>query len=126
MEFNTKDIKIKKGFLANAIIKPKGYYYKGTFLSRYRTRAIEILREKLNKVGNLEKAKKLYPNIWAEIHKDYLRQKEITKKGQKKFKMKAKLKKEFKERIKEEIINSKEFWRVLFKGIEKAQKDFNW
>ena len=55
----------------------KGYYFKGEFLSRYKTEAIRILRERVEGLSIEERDK---TDEWKIIHQEYLKSIERTKK----------------------------------------------
>lgn len=57
-----------------------GYYFKGEFLSRYKTEAIEILRNRIEKAGKetgdmsrdvWDKGKEVLPDVWEAIHHEW-------------------------------------------------------
>lgn len=73
-----------------------GYYFEGHFLSRYKTEAIQILRDwieqKGNKIGDKsktawEKGKEALPNVWEAIHHEWEKGNEKTRKTNEKVKV---------------------------------------
>jgi len=72
-------IKQKK---SQGIYEETGYYFKKEFLSRYKTKAIKILRERVLKAGkgDFDKGKNIARDEWEVIHQEYLKSVEATKK----------------------------------------------
>jgi len=54
-----------------------GYYFKGEFLSRYKSKSLKMLREKVNHLSDEEKHK---TDEWKIISAEYLKSCETTKK----------------------------------------------
>jgi len=72
-------IKQKK---SQGICEETGYYFKKEFLSRYKTKAIEILRKRIEDAGDGDfiKGKDIAVDEWKVINKEYIKSCEKTKK----------------------------------------------
>lgn len=63
-----------------------GYYFKGEFLSRYKTEAKQILRKRIENAGDgsLEKGKKILKDEWKVLHQEWLKSCKTIKKTNRK------------------------------------------
>jgi len=94
MTEQTNQLSFKKKSVLNNI--ECGYYFKGELLSRYKTQALQILRERIEKAGsqvgdmsqtNFEKGMKVLPDEYAIVHQHYLESTEKNRKTKEKKKV---------------------------------------
>ena len=79
---NEMELKYIKQTKSKGIYDETGYYFKGEFLNRYKTKAIEILRARVEKAGggDFVKGKNIAKDEWNVIHKEYLKSCDATNK----------------------------------------------
>lgn len=67
---------------SKGIYDETGYYLNGKFLDRYKSNAIEILRDKITKAGNgsFEEGKNKAKAEWEAVNKEYIKSCEATEK----------------------------------------------